>query len=73
MIVLKPGVYRHFKGMEYRVHRVVKHSETMEEFVLYEALYDNPKSQWWVRPLSMFLENVSRDDYSGPRFTYIKE
>ena len=54
---MKTGIYRHSKtGDLYRVHFVGKHSETLEEMVVYEALYDNPVSKMWVRPASMFLE-----------------
>lgn len=66
---LKPGRYRHFKGGEYDVLGIVRHSETQEELVLYRSLKD-PDRQW-VRPLEMFVEDVKRDGYEGPRFTYI--
>lgn len=62
------AVYRHYKQGLYRVQAVVLHSETLEEMVVYEALYDNPKSRWWVRPLKMFLEGVERDGELLPRF-----
>lgn len=68
---LKVGMYQHFKGGKYRVLGVAKHSETFEEMVVYEALYDNPRSKLWVRPLSMFLEEVERDGIKQPRFKYI--
>ena len=70
---IKLGKYRHFKGMEYRVLGVVKHSETLEDLVLYEALYDNKVSKLWVRPLKMFLETVERDGKTFKRFEYIGE
>lgn len=66
----KPGRYRHFKGMEYEVLGVAKHSETLEPMVVYRALYG--EGGLWVRPLSMWSEEVERDGYKGPRFTYIE-
>lgn len=70
---IKPGIYRHFKGMEYRVIGVGKHSETLEPMVVYEALYPNPESKLWVRPLAMFTEEVERDGHREPRFTFVCE
>lgn len=55
---MKKGRYQHFKGGLYRVIDVVKHSETLEDLVLYEALYDNSRSKLWVRPVKMFIEKV---------------
>lgn len=68
---IKLGKYRHFKGNEYMVLGVAKHSETLEEFVVYEALYDNPKGRLWIRPLEMFLETIERDGKKFKRFEYI--
>lgn len=68
---LKPGRYRHFKGNEYRLIAVAKHSETLEPMVVYQALYG--EQGLWVRPAWMWNEQVDRDGYSGPRFTYIGE
>ena len=68
---IKLGRYRHFKGMEYEVIGVAKHSETLEPMVVYRALYG--EGGLWVRPLSMWNEQVDRDDYHGPRFSYIGE
>ncbi len=68
---IKPGIYRHFKGKEYRVIGLVRHSETLEEMVLYEALYDNDLGKFWVRPAAMFTENIEKDGYRGPRFKFI--
>lgn len=59
---IKPGgVYRHFKGRCYRVLDVAKHSETLEEYVVYRQLYSEGKM--WIRPLAMFLEKVDRVKY----------
>ena len=68
---IRPGRYRHFKGNEYRVLGVARHSETMEEMVVYQALYG--ERGLWVRPASMWSETVERDGYCGPRFTYLGE
>ncbi len=67
---IRPGRYRHFKGNEYEVLGVAKHSETLEPMVVYRALYG--EGGLWVRPLSMWTEQVERDGYSGPRFIYIE-
>lgn len=68
---IKPGLYRHFKGNEYRVLYTAHHSETLEAMVVYQALYG--ERGVWVRPAGMWNEHVERDGYSGPRFTYIGE
>lgn len=68
---IKPGIYRHFKGNMYRVIGMAKHSETLEEMVVYEALYENKLSKIWIRPASMFFEEVIRDGKKMKRFTYI--
>ena len=68
---LQIGKYRHFKGMEYEVIGIARHSETEEPMVVYRALYG--EGGLWVRPLSMWNEQVDRDDYHGPRFSYIGE
>ena len=68
---LKLGVYEHYKnGKKYRVLGVAKHSETLEDMVVYEALYENEMSKLWVRPLAMFLEEVEFNGKQVPRFTY---
>ena len=68
---IKIGKYRHFKGNEYEVLFLAKHSETGEEMVVYRALYG--ERGIWVRPASMWLETVERDGKKYPRFTYIEE
>ena len=68
---IKCGKYRHFKGNEYRVLGIAKHSETLEEMVIYRALYGG--SDLWVRPTSMWNETVEKDGNSFKRFTYIGE
>lgn len=66
---LMPGRYRHYKGKEYAVAGVARHSETEEAMVVYQTLYGN--FDWWVRPLSMFLETVAVDGKTCPRFAYV--
>ena len=68
---IKPGRYRHFKGKEYEVLGVARHSETEEELVVYRALYGD--FGLWVRPVSMWNETVERDGKTFRRFTYIGE
>lgn len=68
---IRLGKYRHFKGNEYEVLCVAKHSETQEEMVVYRALYGEREA--WVRPASMWNEMVERDGKTFPRFTYIEE
>ena len=65
------GLYEHYKGKSYKVHGVVRHSETLEELVLYETLYENPSGKMWVRPKAMFLETISFNGKSLPRFRYV--
>lgn len=71
MSELRPGLYRHFKGNLYKLLYVAKHSETLEEMVVYQALYG--EQGIWVRPASMWNEHVERGGYSGPRFYPIQE
>ena len=66
---IKPGHYRHFKGNEYEVIGLARHSETEEELVVYRALYGD--FGLWVRPVSMWNETVERDGKTFRRFTYI--
>lgn len=68
---LKPGKYRHFKGMEYELIGIARHSETLEPMVVYRALYGD--GGLWVRPAAMWDEIVEIDGYNGPRFQYIGE
>ena len=66
---IKPGRYRHFKGNEYEVIGIARHSETQEEMVVYRALYGD--FGLWVRPARMWNETVERDGKTFRRFTYI--
>jgi hypothetical protein len=67
---LKLGTYRHYKGKMYEVIGVAKHSETLEELVVYRALYGD--NGLWVRPLKMFLEEIEVNGLRIPRFEFIK-
>ena len=68
---IKLGKYRHVKGNEYEVIGIAKHSETLEEMVVYRALYG--EHGLWVRPASMWNETVERDGKIYQRFMYIGE
>ena len=66
---IKPGKYRHYKGGEYQVQGVARHSETADLLVVYTPLYD--EGGLWVRPLAMFGETVVHDGREQQRFEYI--
>lgn len=66
-----PGLYRHFKGGLYRVEGVARHSETLEEMVVYRALYG--EGGLWVRPAAMWNETVMHEGVLQPRFAPVKE
>ncbi len=66
---IRPGRYRHFKGNEYEVLYIATHSETLEAYVVYRALYG--EHGVWVRPASMWNEEITRDGKTYKRFTYI--
>ena len=68
---IRPGRYRHFKGGEYQVLGMAKHSETLEPMVVYRALYG--EGGLWVRPAAMWNETVEREGRTFRRFTYIGE
>lgn len=67
--MIKIGTYRHYKGNNYRVIGEAKHSETLEDMVVYQALYG--EHGLWVRPTKMFIETVMEDGKAVPRFQYI--
>ena len=69
--MIKLGKYRHFKGNEYEVICLAKNSETCEEMVVYRALYG--EGEVWVRPASMWEEQVVKEGVAYQRFTYIGE
>ena len=68
---ITPGKYRHFKGNEYEVVGIARHSETMEPMVVYLALYG--EGGLWVRPADMWLETVERDGKTFQRFVRIDQ
>ena len=68
---IKTGIYRHFKGNKYKVLYTAKHSETLEEMVVYQALYG--ERGIWVRPADMFLQTVERDGQVFTRFEKISD
>ena len=68
---IKLGKYRHYKGNEYTVIGVGRHSETLEDMVIYRAEYGD--GDVWVRPLSMWFDTVIKDGNQMQRFTYVGE
>ena len=69
--MIELGRYRHFKGNEYLVIAIAKHSETQEEMVVYQALYGD--NDIWARPFWMWNELVEVDGKKVKRFTKIEE
>ena len=71
---MKLGIYKHFKtGNLYRVIGVAKHSETLEDFVVYEALYENKVSKLWIRALKMFEQEVEWEGERVLRYTFVSD
>ena len=73
--MLRPGIYQHYKGKRYRVIGIARHSETLEQLVVYRALYDSQEfgdQALWVRPLVMFEESVKIEGRPVPRFKFIR-
>ncbi|MBE5747417.1 MAG: DUF1653 domain-containing protein [Clostridiales bacterium] len=66
---IKLGKYRHFKGKEYEVIAIANHSESLEKYVVYRALYG--EGQVWIRPASMWNETVERDGKTHKRFLFL--
>ena len=74
MTKIRRGVYQHFKNKKfYRVLGIAKHTETEEELVLYQALYEKPWAEYCVRPVKMFLDEVEYEGNRMPRFKYVGE
>ena len=69
--MIKPGRYRHYKGKDYDVLGVARHSESEEEYVVYRQLYGT--GDLWIRPAGMFLESVSVEGATVPRFRRLEE
>lgn len=73
---IKKGLYRHYKGNDYEVLGTAKHSESLDDLVVYKALYENKdfgKNSLWARPYVMFHENVIIDNKPHPRFRFIED
>lgn len=68
--ILVGSIYEHYKGLRYKIIGVARHSETLEELIVYQALYG--EGGIWVRPLTMFLEHVVINGESKPRFKLIQ-
>lgn len=68
---LQTGRYRHYKGGEYEVIGVARHSETLEAMVVYRPLYN--QTGLWLRPFPMFVENIVHDGHSQPRFARLPD
>jgi hypothetical protein len=76
MAELKKGIYRHYKGRTYKVIGTARQSETLEELVIYKALYTSKefgKNALWARPKKMFLEKITFEGKRIPRFKYIRK
>jgi hypothetical protein len=69
--MIRIGRYRHYKGNDYQVIGIARHSETEEELVVYRKLYGD--GSLWVRPLAMFAEAVTVDGLAVPRFEWLGE
>ena len=65
----RPGLYRHYKGNDYRVLGLARHSETLEPLVVYQALYG--ERGLWVRPAAMFVETIMHAGRRQPRFAFV--
>lgn len=68
---IKKGIYRHFKGHVYRVIGTARHSENLEDYVVYVNV--NDEEDMWIRPAGMFLESVTREGKTFPRFELLEE
>ena len=67
--IMVGSIYEHYKGLRYKILGVARHSETLEELIVYQALYG--EREIWVRPLAMFLENIVINGQSLPRFKLV--
>ena len=72
-MIIKTGKYKHYKGKEYEVIGIARHSETLEDMVVYKALYQTEGENLWVRTLKMFTETVKVSGKQVPRFAYLSE
>jgi hypothetical protein len=74
--MITPGIYEHYKGKRYEVLGLAHHSETLEELVVYKALYHTPDFGYgalWVRPVSMFFEEVNVGNQKIKRFKKLED
>lgn len=71
--MIKLGKYRHYKGHQYKVISLAKDESTLEDVVIYEALYDNPVSKVWTRKLKNFTEEIEVGGRKVPRFEFIED
>lgn len=74
--VVLQGIYEHYKGKRYQVLQIVRHSEDLGLYVIYQSLYDCPEFGFravWCRPLDMFLESVMIDGDMQPRFKLVNK
>jgi hypothetical protein len=71
--MFKLGKYKSHKGKYYLVIGISKHSETLEEFITYICLYDNPRGQMWIRPKQMFIETIIVNGKKVKRFEFVGE
>jgi len=65
---ITPGLYRHYKGNIYEVIGIARHSETLEQLVVYKASYQREGENLWIRPLDMFTEKIILEGMEMPRF-----
>ncbi len=70
-VKIKPGIYTHFKGKEYKVFGVAINSESYEDLVVYQEMFGN--NEIWARPLTMFTATVLKDGKEEPRFAFVRE
>jgi hypothetical protein len=68
---IAPGIYRHYKGKRYEVLGTARHSETFDVLVVYRALYENDLSQLWVRPVTLFTDEVEWEGKRVQRFVKV--
>ncbi len=69
--MIRLGIYRHYKGNLYQVIGLSRHTETLEELVVYQALYGD--YGLWVRPLKIFTSSIMIDNQQHPRFSFVAE
>lgn len=68
--IMVGSLYEHYKGLRYKIIGIALHSETLEELVVYQGLYG--EGSMWVRPMTVFLENIVINGQSKPRFKLVQ-